>query len=568
MKLNTNEVQQLNDFEDYLAFKTTWSYAKFLHIACKKILLIYGNQGGKTGGTSHSYVKRIMGQHPIADKNVVYYKCEGVLEKECNYKISPYKVPQSMVCPDCGKKLIIHERGTRTMRFCSQTLPGQTSTAAVDGGTSEVKNTQYPEFKKWLPKFLIKKDITARNPAMVIADPFGGKDIVVEFVSYSQQVQAGAGVQRMSIWCDEAPDSDFYEEQLPRLLAEDGDILFTYTPVDRSSWLFDEFFEKAKYFYRTQRICDYLKSEGKIIKREEVTNSPYDIAVVMAATDDNPTLDPDVVEALFNHIDDPDTVAIRRYGIFKQLSGRIFKNFDYATHVLSKEKYFPDGLPYNWLHARGIDFHAQTPWAVGFAAMSPENEVFIYKDWNPSPEKYTIKEMSSEIAHMGEDYDYKLNLIDPYAEAIKKDSISVLMDLNREFKELKREGIGTGGYWLTWDTKNEKGRDEIRRRLKNSLSVGRPFNNKVTDKFGRTTHLPTIWVLDTCITSAKHMKNWRWEEWSDSKNLIKKEEKNKPEQKWSHMNMVWEALFKHTGFKPRSGHRVPDRKVQYFNRSR
>ena len=81
---------------------------------------------------------------------------------------------------------------------------------------------------------------------MIIYDPFGGPDIIVEFVSYNQSVQAMAGVQRASIWCDEACSPDFYEEQLPRLIAEDGDIIFTYTPADRSSWLFDEFFDRAR----------------------------------------------------------------------------------------------------------------------------------------------------------------------------------------------------------------------------------------------------------------------------------------------------------------------------------
>jgi hypothetical protein len=55
--------------------------------------------------------------------------------------------------------------------------------------------------KRWLPPFLIKKDITQRSPKMVIKSVLGGPDIVVEFVSYGQSVQSTAGSQRFIIAC-------------------------------------------------------------------------------------------------------------------------------------------------------------------------------------------------------------------------------------------------------------------------------------------------------------------------------------------------------------------------------
>lgn len=562
MDLNQNEVAQLNGFQNFLKFKFTWQFRMSITTTANKLLLIFGNQSGKTGGIAFSYVLRILGQHPVPKKNILYFECEN------KHAVAPYKLPADRICKDCGEELKEHERGSRTFRFCSATLPGQTGSFAVDGGSAEVKNTQYPEFKKWLPPFLVKKDITVRNPAMIISDPFGGKDIVVEFVSYNQSVQSTAGTQRVSVWCDESPDMEFYDEQLPRLLAEDGDIVFTYTPVDRSSWLFDELFEKARVIYRTKRICDFLSTTDGEVSAVERTESPYDIAVIMAATDDNPTLDPDVVEAMFDHVDDPDTVAIRRYGIFKQLSGRIFKDFEYKTHVIGSKEFFPDGIPDGWTHARGIDFHSQTPWAIGWMALSPQNEAFIYMDYNPSPEKCTIKEISETIVAYSDNTKFRLNLIDPYAETVKKNNISVMDDINREFKRLKKEGDGLGGHWQTWNTKGEKGRDVIRSRLKNSKLVERPFNNKRVTASGKTEYLPTIWILDNCKTSAKCMRSWRWEEWSDPKMLRKKEAKNTPEQKWSHINMVWEALFKHKSFRPRRAHYIQERNINYFDRGK
>lgn len=551
------EKRQLNDFLGFLSFKFTWIFKQFLKCKKKVILLIYGNQAGKTGGTAVNYVMRILGLHPVACKNVLYFECEKVVRARENeeempdrdkHEYSPVTLPPDMKC-QCGETLKEHKRNSRTFRFCAETLPGQSANISEDGLSAEVRNTQYPEFKKWLPPFLIKKDITARNASMIIKDPYGGADIIVEFVSYNQSTQSVAGQQRLSIWCDESPSYEFYEEQLPRLLAEDGDIIFTYTPVDRSSWLFDEFFDKASVYCRSEAIVKYLNSKGDKVKKTEKTDSPYNIAVMQAATDDNPTLSKAAIEDRYAHMSDPDAVAIRRYGIFKQLSGRIFKEFDYRVHFIDKEKYFPDGIPHDWVHARGIDFHPQTPWACGMISISPTNEAFIWGEMNPSPEKFTVREIAREFALIGKDYKFRLNLVDPYAEAVKKDFVSVLDDLNRNFHELKKEGIGTGGYWQSWDTKGERGRDAIKERIKNSAALGKPFNNKI-NKNGATEYLPTIWVLSNCKISAESMKNWRWEEWANTNMAQSKDSKNTPEQKWSHFNMVWEAVFKHPAFKP------------------
>lgn len=553
MDFTSEETKKLNQFSGFLKFVFNWPFKKFISCSEKIILLVYGNQGGKTGGTAFSYVLRIMGLHPIAKKNVLYFECKN------EHAVAPTKLPEDKICKECGEELLEHERGSRVFRFCAQNLPGQTTNVSEDGLSAEVRNTQYPEFKKWLPPFLIKKDITFRSPSMIIKDPYGGPDIVVEFVSYNQSTQGTAGVQRMSIWCDEAPSFDFYEEQLPRLISEDGDIIFTYTPVDRSSWLFDEFFDKAKVYYRSKDICSFVPGW----KEEEVTDSPHSIAVVMAATDDNPTLKKSVIDAMFDHIDDPDVISIRRYGIFKQLSGRIYKNFNYETHYINGGRYFPEGIPYNWTHARGIDYHPQTPWAVGMISLSPNNEAFIWGEYNPSPEKYTVREIAHKTASMGGDFKFRLNLIDPLSEATLKDRLTIREELNDIFRELRKEGLGTGGSWKTWDTKGEKGREAIKERLKNSLEVKRPFNNK-TVRGGKETYLPTIWILDTCKVSGKSFRNWRWEEWADAKSRVTKEDKNKPEQRWSHFPMVYEACFKEAAFRPSGNRNVTQRTYDYF----
>ena len=543
-ELSTQEYAQFNDFAGRLRFIPTEHYRRLLKSEAKIILLSTGNQAGKTGSVACSIVDRIMGWHPVAKKNVVYFECSQ------GHTCAPLYLPSGGACQQCGEVLHIHERGSRVIRCCAETLPGQSQSTNDEGKSAEVKNTQYPELKRWLPPSLIRKDITFRNTSMIVRDPYGGEDIIIEFVSYNQSTQSVAGQQRMLIWPDEAPPIDFYQEQHPRLLAEDGDLIITYTPVDKSSWLFDELFDKARVIYRTQAVIDFFKKQyGRDVQMVEHIDSPYSIEVIQAATDDNPTLKKDVIDELFKNVDDPDDLAIRRYGIFKQLSGRIFKDFTRSIHVRGAAQYFPEGVPHEWVHARGIDYHPQTPWACVMMSISPQNEVFIWGELSMPPEKYTTREIAHELALLGKDYKFRLNLIDPLSEATRKDTVSVFEDLNRAFYQLKKDGVGLGGYWQTWDTKGERGRDSIRERLKKSLVCGRPFNNKVV-KDGVTSYLPTLWVLDTCKQVAECMKSWRWEEWASPRDAAVKDKKNTPEQKWSHLNMCIEAVFKEQAFRP------------------
>ncbi len=566
-KLSKKALKQFNDFAGFLSFQPTWDFRKFVHCPHQKIAHFTGNQRGKTAHVAYSYVMRILGINPVPKKNVVYFECEE-REKLKLRKISmeeflskhgskdsatwiAKKIPADKKCPECGGRIVQHRRDSRIFRFCSETLPGQSADAGKQGQSAEVKNTQYPEFKKWLPPFLLKRDITYRNPAMTIIDPFNGPDIIVEFVSYSQTVQRSAGQKRLSVWIDEECSPDFYEEQLPRVLAEDGDIIFSLTPANMITWIYDEIFEKAAVYYRTECVCDYLSTDSDKIPQIEKTDSTHSIAVLQAATDDNPTLEPDVIENLFDDVDDDDVLALRRYGIFKQVSGRVFKDFDYTVHVIDGERYFPDGMFHDWTFARGIDYHEHNPLAIGFMALSPYNEAFIYQEWYPSPEKWVTVDIAQRIAQMSGDYKFTLDLIDPLATKTQTNTgTSVVEDLNRFFHDYKREGLCTGAYWQAWDTKSTRGRDEIRRRFKNAKKVGRPFNNVII-KDSLKTYLPTLWILNNCKLSAQFMKQWRKEEWADRKSLVTKDSKDTTQQKFSHFNMVWEAIFKDRRFRPK-----------------
>ncbi len=525
-KLTREVIAQANQFAGYLSYKPNFISKALINCDSQITFLSTGNRAGKTSSVMHEYVMRLLGLHPIERKNMR---------------------PNVAV---------------RTLRFCSETLPMEPS------GTGEVKNTIYPEFKKWLPPFLIKKDITIRKPVMTIRDFQGGPDIVVEFVSYNQEVQSQAGVDRWSIYLDEESPQKFYEEQIPRLITSrteghGGEICIGCTSTNPMTWLYDELYERASIIYRSPKIIEYLEKErNEKYKAKQRTDSTKDIAVIMAATDDNPLLDAKIIDEMLGIYGDPDEMAVRRYGIFRQMSGSIFKQFDWRIHFIKKDKYFPNGIPQNVLHTREIDYHQHVPWAITWSFLTNTDEMFIWNEYNPAPENFVTHQIVETMASQSKDFDYKINLIDPLASVVQSNTgTTVTDDINRHFYRLKKEGFGTGGFWNTWDTKSPKGTDEIRKRLRNSVICGTPFNN-AQKVHGETVHLPTLWILDNCKQTAMSLKNWRRKEYENKEMLVSNDQPDRANSKWSHFVMCLEGILKHRGFNYTS---VPrERKEEWY----
>ena len=60
--------------------------------------------------------------------------------------------------------------------------------------------------------------------------------------------------------------------------------------------------------------------------------------------------------------------------------------------------------------------------------------------------------------------------------------------------------------------------------------------------------MPTIWILDNCVQTIYGFKSWRWDEWASKSSQATKDDKNKPQDKYSHFPVTFECIFKHPGF--------------------
>jgi hypothetical protein len=499
-------VDKLAKFQKLFNFAVTPHLRKITSLPHNILFALCGNQGGKTANFGYEYVLRVLGLHPIPEKN----------------------------------------RLAKNIRCLSSSLP-----ASAD--ENEQDNTQYLELKKLIPYEMILKDITSRSSTMVVSSPTHGKSYF-EFMSTKQELQDTGKVQRCSLWCDEEPPRPYWDESRMRLLARGGDTRLSLTPVNGLSWTYDDLYKRASYIWRSKAI---RLATGEP-KEEFFDTGDKNIAVVHMATDDNPTLSPEMIEMIFQDIDDPDVLKLRRYGIFAQVSGKVHKAYDPRIHYISFNRYFPSGIPYEWKHSRGIDYHeSRLPWSVGWMSASPDDEWFLWQEFHPAidgPHSMTTPEIAKSIVRRSADMYYLLNLIDPLANKKQANTgFSVTEDMNRIFEELRRdEGIGTPTYWEGWDTKDTKGRDEIRRRFKNAAMVGKPFSN-VTREHGITKKLPTLWICDTCPEFNKSIQRWSYEEWATSQSKAVNDAKSTPQAKWSHDNMVLECLAK-------------DHRLKYFER--
>jgi len=526
------------DFTPYVGladFLPTPIFSTILQIRNKILLFVSGNKFGKTKSLVRGkVVYPVLGMCPIPEHNIR---------------------PEDKI---------------RTIRLASELLP--------EDKEHEVKNTVYPHIKYQLPSTVIKKDITARTPVITVNPVLGGKPAHLEFVSYGQKDQAQAGVDRKTILVDEVCPYDFYEEALPRLAMIPGSQFCVGTTPVEAAWMYAEIYERAKIYIRTPAVRAFMKKQyGQDVRQVERTDSKKDICVLQAASDDNPVFalmvklerekvskgiikDEDFpfltvgeyLDSVFLY-DDPDTVAMRRYGIFRQITGAVHKEFSWPVHVINPQQYFRDGKFHgNWKFARSIDYHQSVPWAIIWAALSEDDELFIWEEMNPDPHNYTTVGICMEMLDKSLDYSYRVNLIDKLANETQPNVTSVnrttTMEINSFFREKGRLNWNGDTAFEAWDDKTTTGEDRVRERLINAKICGKPFNN-LQKIDGREQRLPTLWIFDNCRQMALSLKSWKMESWLDRDAIITKDPKDKKENKFSHFNKALECLLKDSRFK-------------------
>ena len=451
---------------------------RYIHSDAQTRAVIKGNQGGGTLAAVYDVTLRLLGIHPVESRN------------KLNHPI----------------------------RMVTKCLPKS---------DSDEENQQYVELKRLFPAEFIKKDVTARSSIMTVRDPHGGSDNKVEFMSSSQELDAFMSVQRSAYYQDEEIERIKWDESQIRLLKDGGDSTITLTPARGMEWTFDSIWKRANTIYRSKLIHDVMG-----LPELEKTGVKSGVEAFCWASDDNPALDEASIERIFEGIDDPDELAMRRYGVFRQVSGRIYKSFDRSTHVQPFDKLYDVGLYRTYWNYRIIDFHPQKPWYVTFVVVTPRHEWFVWNEMIAKHENRTTPELRDDIkTETIVDEDDMMNrctLIDPLSRVKQANTgFTCFDDLARGEEGLRR---------LTpADTKNTQGRMNIKMRLKNALDCGVPGNNvskRAYEESRYGIYLPTLWFLDNCKGHIDHFSSWRYSSFTREDTKAVKTVRN-PIQKYS-----------------------------------
>jgi len=443
-------------YQGLLEFKPHPTVLEYISSLANIRSIFKGNQGGGTSAAMYDAAMRLMQIHPVAKRNVL----------------------------------------NKPIRMVSKVKPGS---------DDDEENQQYVELKRMLPSEFIKKDVTARSSIMTVRNPLSGADNKVEFMSSGQELDAFMSVQRSALYQDEEIERIKWDESQIRLLREGGDSTISLTPVRGMDWTFDSIWSRADRIFRSA-----LVSEMSGLPQREETGKTFGIEAFCWASDDNPVMEAATLERIFSGIDDPDDLLMRRYAIFRQVSGRIYKSFDRQVHIKKHEEVFDTGLFQTYWHYRIIDYHQAKPWFVSYVAISPRNEWFV---WNEMIAKHDLRhtlDLRDDIKAASivdeDDVLNRMTLIDPLAKVKQPNTgFSVFDDLRMGELGLRR---------LTpADTVNTQGRMNIKMRLKNATMCGIPGNNlsrsPVSDsRYGP--YLPTIWFLDTCPGHVEHFNSWRY----------------------------------------------------------
>jgi hypothetical protein len=423
-------------------------------------LIIKGNQGGGTATAMMDLALRILGIHPNKRRN----------------------------------------RFNKPIRCVSKVVPKD---------HDDEENQQFVEFRRLIPPELWVKKLTARSKVGHIRRMCGGPDAKIEFMASTQDLDAFMSVQRSAYYQDEEIERVKWDENMMRLskAASDdmgGDLTLSMTPVKGLDWSYDSLWKRATRIYRSKIIQDKFG-----LPAVEEHNNDNDIEIFSWSTYDNPAMTKDGVKNITKDIDDEDELAMRVYGVFRQVSGRIYKVFDERYHVIPFEKFFDASLFRNYWHYRIIDFHPTKPWYITWVAVSPTHEWFVWNELKATHDRTTSFELRDIIKSeslLGEDEEYnRRTYIDPLACVSQNNT-------NRSVKD----DISSGDEGLrrveSADTKNNNGRVNVKTRLKNALSCGVPGNNLDTKsppdiRFG--SYRPTLWFFDNCEEHIEHFRSWR-----------------------------------------------------------
>lgn len=361
--------------ENGVYFYTPWSKQDLYHSNAHRRLRLFraGNRTGKSTAACAECVAILMGERSWYKRAFTIFNKDGSVFRHHdgheNHPLVRHGLPQRPV-----KLLLI----TTDWDKVDEIWTGQQG----QGG------------KLWsmLPKGFVKK--VRRNHAGVIdtVECENGSLFRADTVqSFIKDPQGSESSDWDFINIDEPCPEDQWKAISRGLMDRNGSAAFTLTPL-KERWINDLFYP----------------SPGS------PNNIPESRFAVSASTYENPYLSNEAIAEYEASLTE-DERECRIKGVPLELSGLVYKEFEYSKHVLQsvpfgwKDMWTP---PQDYVISYSIDPHPQTPHAVLFVAVAPTGQKFIYDEYF---RQVTPDVLAAEILHRTAGRRVHLRKCDPLA---------------------------------------------------------------------------------------------------------------------------------------------------------
>jgi phage terminase large subunit-like protein len=212
-----------------------------------------------------------------------------------------------------------------------------------------INSVLLPKLREWTPRALLKGgsfDKSWSKSEMVVRLECGCR---FDLNSYDQDRDALGGSALHRVHYDEEPPEEIRKESFARLLDFNGDELFTMTPLEGMTWMYDGIYKRSQ---TTDRIEAFNLLPAK---------NPYISAEKLG-------------ELIEEWADDPATLDARLYGKFVHPPGLVYPNFQESE----AEPIEQGGLDVFEEIVVGID-PGVLGFGVVFAGFTPWNECVVFE---------------------------------------------------------------------------------------------------------------------------------------------------------------------------------------------
>ena len=328
-----------------LAFYTPHPGQHRFHIAGDKLyrMVRCGNRWGKSTAGCAEDLAWCLGERPWYKRKFTIYNADGSVHYQHDgHENHPYVrlgIPQRSV-----KGLVIVQDWDK----CKEVWTG---------------NEGDRPGKLWLlaPKGAIVK--TRRNHSGTIDFLTFSNGSTIQFdtvESFKKNPQSSESSDFDFIHVDEPCPEGMFKANARGLVDRHGAAWFTLTPLTEF-WINDLFFPMPGVASKFP-VNKLWKEQGKM------SDNPHNTA---AAIQD------------FMALLTPDEIECRMNGLPLELSGLVYKNFNYTRHVYDKPPLGWQDIntpPKEYIIHVSVDTHPQTPMAVLFSAVGPDNRYYIFDE--------------------------------------------------------------------------------------------------------------------------------------------------------------------------------------------